>query len=82
MMKNESPHPTLATLAAARCVWWTVDYVNAAALASYQSNRAVFIAEEDPQAEQPEKYYTVVIPNPDLNPGNASSSPASLGTAE
>jgi ribosomal protein S18 acetylase RimI-like enzyme len=50
----------------ARHVWWTVDYANSAAIAFYQSNGAVFIAEEDPQADNPEKYYTVVIPSPAL----------------
>jgi GNAT superfamily N-acetyltransferase len=58
---------TAAWKTGARCVWWTVEYTEAAALAFYERNGAVFIAEEDPQAEHPEKYYTVVITNPDLN---------------
>ena len=50
----------------ARHVWWTVDYENIAAIAFYQSNGAVFIAEEDPQAENPEKYYKVLVSNSDM----------------
>jgi GNAT superfamily N-acetyltransferase len=50
----------------ARHVWWTVDYGNITAIAFYQCNGAVFIAEEDSQADDPQKYYTVVIPNPAL----------------
>jgi len=52
--------------AGARHVRWTVDYENAAAISFYRSNGAVFIPEEDPQAENPEKYYTVVVVNPRL----------------
>lgn len=46
-------------------VRWTVTYENEA-LHFYRSVGAVFIPEEDPQAEDPEKYYTVVMVNPQL----------------
>ena len=45
-------------------VWWTVGYENTPAIGFYLENGAVFIAEEDPDAESPERYYTVVIQNP------------------
>jgi len=45
-------------------VWWTVEYENTGAIGFYLANGAVFIAEEDPDSEAPERYYTVVIPNP------------------
>lgn len=45
-------------------VWWTVDYANTGAIAFYRANGALFIAEEDPGAEVPERYYTALIPNP------------------
>jgi len=58
----------------ARHVWWTVEYDNAAAIGLYQRIGAVFIAEEDPEAEKPERYYTVVVPNRSL-----SKQPKALG---
>jgi GNAT superfamily N-acetyltransferase len=48
----------------ARHVWWTVDYGNVTAIAFYNSVGAAFIAEEDPQADEPERYYTVVVASP------------------
>ncbi len=46
-------------------VWWTVGYRDRAAIAFYLSGGAVFIAEEDPASDNPERYYTVVVANPD-----------------
>jgi GNAT superfamily N-acetyltransferase len=54
-------------------VWWTIDYGNSAAIAFYVSRGAVFIAEEDPASDNPEKYYTVVIANPDGGAGKPSA---------
>lgn len=45
-------------------VWWTVGYENTEAIAFYHAMGAAFIAEEDPDAEAPERYYTAVIQNP------------------
>jgi len=54
-------------------VWWTIDYENSAAIAFYLSRGAVFIAEEDPAADHPEQYYTVVVANPDRRAGMPSA---------
>ena len=48
----------------ARSVRWTVDYGNAAGIALYSSLGLAFVPEEDPDAEHPEKCYTVVAANP------------------
>ena len=45
-------------------VWWTVEYENTSAIDFYVANGAVFIAEEDPDDKDPERYYTVVVPSP------------------
>jgi len=50
----------------ARNVRWTVDYDNPAGIALYSSLGLAFVPEEDPDAEVPEKCYTVVAPNPAL----------------
>jgi GNAT superfamily N-acetyltransferase len=56
----------------ARSVRWTVDYENAAGIALYSGPGLAFVPEEDPDAEHPEKCYTVVAANPDLaNAGRA-----------
>ena len=48
----------------ARSVRWTVDYENAAGIALYSGPGVAFVPEEDPDAENPEKCYTVVAANP------------------
>jgi len=47
-------------------VRWTVDYENVAGIALYSSLGLAFVPEEDPDAEKPEKRYTVVATNPSL----------------
>lgn len=50
-------------------VRWTVDYQSTESIAFSQSIGVAFVPEEDPDAEQPEKYYTVVAINPKLIKG-------------
>lgn len=45
-------------------VWWTVDYESKGAVEFYHRMGACFIAEEDPDAKEPERYYSVAIANP------------------
>ena len=61
--------------------WWSVDYDNTGAIGFYQANGAVFVANEDPDADEPERYYTAVIPNPRLqpNPNAPQANPGSGG---
>ena len=63
----------LAWQTGAAHVRWTVDYENTAGISFYRSNGAVFIPEEDPQAEEPEKYYMVVVVNPRLRLGEGKT---------
>ena len=46
-------------------VRWIVDYQNEAGIALYQKCGLGFVPDEDPDAEQPEKQYTVVAINPE-----------------
>lgn len=46
-------------------VRWTVQYDNAAAIALYRNMGLGFVPDEDPDAEQPERQYTVVAINPE-----------------
>ncbi len=50
----------------ARNVRWNVDYENAAGIALYSSLGLAFVPDEDPDAEHPDKCYTVVAANPRL----------------
>jgi hypothetical protein len=45
-------------------LWWTAEYENLAAIAFYKCGGAVFIAEEDPASDKPQKCYAVVVANP------------------
>ena len=55
-------------------VRWTVEYGNQAGIALYESMGCGFVPEEDPDAEQPLKCYTVVAINPKrVNAGYSSS---------
>ncbi len=47
-------------------VRWNLDYENAAGIALSSSVGAACVPEEDPEAEQPDKSYTVVAVNPKL----------------
>lgn len=46
-------------------VRWTVQYDNAEAIALYRSLGLGFVPDEDPDAKQPERQYTVVAINPE-----------------
>jgi len=48
----------------ARSVRWTVDYDNTAGIGLYSSLGLAFVPEEDPDAEAPERCYTVIAANP------------------
>ena len=50
--------------AGARYARWTVTYDNAAGIALYRKTNAIFLPEEDPAVQPPERYYTVVMPRP------------------
>jgi GNAT superfamily N-acetyltransferase len=57
---------SLAWQYGAEHVRWVVDYENAGGIALSQKAGAAFIPEEDPDSEEPERYYTVVVVNPKL----------------
>ena len=52
----------------AESVRWNLDYENAAGIALSSSVGAAFVPEEDPEAEHPDKSYTVVAVNPNMIP--------------
>lgn len=54
----------LAWALGAQSVRWTADYDNAAAIALYERIGAAFVPEEDPDAAEPQRCYTVVVVNP------------------
>ena len=53
----------------AESVRWNLDYENVAGIALSSSVGAAFVPEEDPEAEHPDKSYTVVAVNPKLVTG-------------
>jgi len=60
----------------ARSVRWTVDYENLGGMTLYKRLGLAFVPEEDPNAEEPQRCYTVVAINPSVARVGYASQPA------